>query len=459
MTISDPTTNVRPHARSVSPDSGKRRLSTHAHNFAAGRNTAVSVDISAGTIPLPPDAARCSAVLLELDLASTVLASLGQPWVELTSSINCGLRFLFPRGANGVFCLDISGLCRPDAVELRLTCRFATIGKSAKLRIFVRPRLSSSDRVLVVSPHPDDAELAAFGLYSSHVSAIVSITAGEAGGSNYRRFFASEKDAHRLKAAIRRWDSLTVPLLGGVAPQDIANLGYFDGTLERMQQAPHEAASSRHTGWAEVNQQRRSLGPKLLRPGATATWQSLVADFRHVLAAFSPTVVVLPHPVLDGHSDHRAAANAVLEALSDGTGSVRRVLLYAIHPAFSGHWPLGYPWNGIVLPPISTQMPFLGDVYSHQLAPETKSLKMFALEAMHDLRRGPPAPNHRPSWGIYGSLAAARYAFRQYRLGPSNFFARAVRDSEMFFEIEPTTAAIDAMLVAGQSAGDRISKV
>src|SRR5437016_14202737 len=40
----------------------------------------------------------------------------------------------------------------------------------------VRP----ADRVLVVSPHPDDAELGAFGLYADTQATVVTVTAGVA---------------------------------------------------------------------------------------------------------------------------------------------------------------------------------------------------------------------------------------------------------------------------------------
>src|SRR5437773_11653077 len=49
----------------------------------------------------------------------------------------------------------------------------------------VRP----DDRMLVVSPHPDDAELAEFGLYADTQATIVTVTAGDASdrykGKNY----------------------------------------------------------------------------------------------------------------------------------------------------------------------------------------------------------------------------------------------------------------------------------
>src|SRR2546422_867970 len=44
--------------------------------------------------------------------------------------------------------------------------------------------IRSEDRVLVIAPHPDDAELAAFGLYADTRATIVTVTAGD-GSARY----------------------------------------------------------------------------------------------------------------------------------------------------------------------------------------------------------------------------------------------------------------------------------
>jgi LmbE family N-acetylglucosaminyl deacetylase len=55
----------------------------------------------------------------------------------------------------------------------------------------------------------------------------------------------------------------------------------------------------------------------LLRDGAQCTWRSLVADIVHVLALTKLTVIVLPDPWLDPHTDHGATTAAVCEALRE----------------------------------------------------------------------------------------------------------------------------------------------
>src|ERR1700751_1556200 len=123
-------------------------------------------------------------VLLELRVHARLLGALFDPFVE----ISCGDRThrqYFERGAQGRRLLDLSPLFQSGeaaaGARVRLHGRMMRWQREAALRVFEAPPLADTN-VLIVAPHPDDAEIAAFGIYATHHSWVVTITAGERGG-------------------------------------------------------------------------------------------------------------------------------------------------------------------------------------------------------------------------------------------------------------------------------------
>ncbi len=88
---------------------------------------------------------------------------------------------------------------------------------------------------MVIAPHADDAELAAFGLYSQAREAwIVTLTAGEIETEHYRRMGLRRNSCGgALKGRLRAWDSQAVPTWGGVPAERCVQLGYFCLQLPR----------------------------------------------------------------------------------------------------------------------------------------------------------------------------------------------------------------------------------
>src|SRR5438067_11411289 len=80
-------------------------------------------------------------------------------------------------------------------------------------------------RALVVSPHPDDAELAAFGLYADTQATAVTVTAGDASD----RYTGKNDGMHVTRAQVGRMrvlDSIIVPQIGGVPREKVFNRAY-----------------------------------------------------------------------------------------------------------------------------------------------------------------------------------------------------------------------------------------
>ena len=97
----------------------------------------------------------------------------------------------FDKNASGRRYLDLSQLLPLDpGDEVELSSDTGTTWQTnghVSLSTFSNPSIEDK-RVLVLSPHPDDAEIAAYGLYSSSNSRIVTITAGDAGKPKFGSF-------------------------------------------------------------------------------------------------------------------------------------------------------------------------------------------------------------------------------------------------------------------------------
>src|SRR6267378_4172384 len=85
--------------------------------------------------------------------------------------------------ALGVRWLNLSSLRAQLAggTEVIIRTHAVTLeAETATLRLFDN-HLDLQQRVLVIAPHPDDAEIAAFGLYADRQASVVTVTAGNAG--------------------------------------------------------------------------------------------------------------------------------------------------------------------------------------------------------------------------------------------------------------------------------------
>jgi LmbE family N-acetylglucosaminyl deacetylase len=332
----------------------------------------------------------------------------------------------------------------PGAPAVSLAGRGISLAPGpAELLLFERPALEGR-RLLVVAPHPDDAEIAAFGLTSGREAWVATLTAGDAAGKKLARLCPEEAARHRLMGRLRLADSIGVPMLAGVPPERALNLGYFDGTLEEMREAPERPARSLATGDESPAPFRRWNAPGLLpEPPARATWRALVEDLAALLARVRPGLVALPHPLLDTHPDHSAAALALLEALDaapEAPGAT--LLLYTVHHAHAEAHPLG-PRDGLVsLGPWFDERAPVGRVVSLPLSEETRLAKLFALEASHDLR--PAARFDAPSaWEHLGrALRAARDVLRGRDPLGSSYTRRALRPNELFIAHEAGDAGL-----------------
>jgi len=207
--------------------------------------------------------------------------------------------------------------------------------------------VGTSERLLVVAPHPDDETLAAGGLVQrvlarDGTARVVLVTAGdgyveavqaETGALRPRPedFVAyGERRLGEARAAIRR--------LGGDRVR-LGVLGFPDGGLDRLLRAHWwrtDTERSTTTG-ASRSPYRESLARNVAYDG-----DDLRRELLRLLRETQPTMVALPDP-LDRHPDHRAAGLFTLMAIDDWTSEgapMPRLLAYLVHWP---NWPPG--WN------------------------------------------------------------------------------------------------------------------
>lgn len=349
-----------------------------------------------------------------------------EPWVELHAGSAHLKQYLDP-GARGLRWLNLTGLREQltDAAVVEVRGHGVTIeaGK-APLRLFAN-RLDFKRPILVLAPHPDDAEIAAFGLYAGSNATIVTVTSGNAGDSNYEANFPDPAEQYLFKGFLRAVDSVTVPWQGGIPPERCFNLGYFDARLKPMRAKPEQVMAEMYGPNEDVAPYRRAnVGHLLPSTSRTNTWAHLVEDLVEVFRRVKPAIIVMPHPFLDTHNDHQFVAVAAFDAL-ERWKQPATFLLYTNH-AFQNLYPFGPAGTVTSLPPWSgTELPVQG-VYAHPVSPEVQRRKLFALETMHDLRLSPaeqascgdPNASRRPDFPrVYGV----------------DYLRRGPRPQEMFF--------------------------
>ena len=375
-----------------------------------------------------------------------------EPWVEVSVG-EFRIQQYLDTNAVGARWLNLSGLRERLAggAEVIIRTHAVTLeAETATLHLFDN-HLDLQQRILVIAPHPDDAEVAAFGLYADRQASVVTVTAGNAGDMNYRASVSDPAEHYALKGYLRAVDSVTVPWQGNIPPERTANLGYFDGRVDEMYRAPGQTVPEVYSANTDVARYRRANLSKLVSSAARSnSWQHLVEDLVDVLRKVNPGIVVMPDPRLDAHPDHEFTSVALVQALEQWQGNPI-FLLYTNH-VDSDHYPYGPAGTVVSLPPGEGRIG-VQKIYSHPTVHALQIRKLFALESMHDLRLSPDEQitcsatiAHRPDYP---------------RISDVDYFRRAPRANEMFFVFDKTgvRAAIQDFLAHYNAAqGTRSSQ-
>ncbi|KAA0949121.1 MULTISPECIES: PIG-L family deacetylase [unclassified Pseudomonas] len=398
---------------------------------ASSEQPGVRLDAGRLVLDSPVELAGDETLILGVQLKSHWLGRFFDPAVELLGAQTPD-RQVFERGVAGVRYLNLTGSAEALASgTLRLRGRFCRLKGQPTLWLFRQPDYRRQ-RVMVIAPHADDAELAAFSLYSqADESWVVTLTAGEIEAQHYQQMGLPKADAARIKGRLRAWDSVTVPRWAGVPEAHCVQLGYFCMQLSAMQAAPDQPQDSREAQLDDTRLFRQFNS--LALPGdvdGAPTWSNLIADLRALLLKARPEVIVLPTPLLDPHPDHICAHAAILEALQGLAWQPTTLLGYANHLHDNDRWPMGDSGAGVALPPRFDSALELVPC-SLQLTLSQQQDKAMALGMMHDLQ--PRAPFKRRLRRLLQQMLAGR---GPSPYGENEFFRKAVRRHELLWVLK-----------------------
>lgn len=382
------------------------------------------VSLADGALHVSGDFGAAQTLVLQVRVQSRWLGRLLDPQVWVGDD-----RQDFERGVAGERFINLSGQGQALAAgTLTVRGRFCRLAPTAVLHAMSNPDFAEQS-LLIIAPHADDAELAAFGLYSRAPEvSIVTLTQGEIEAEAFQSMGLDAAQAALLKGRLRSWDSLAVPLWGGVPQQRCVQLGYYCLQLGAMADQPEQAFGSRESGQRDIRTVRQHNSVSL--PGdadGQPTWRNLVADLTRLLELHRPQVVLTPHPELDPHSDHVASTRALMEAIELSAWRPHSLLLYANHLHDNDRWPMGPADYGIALPPSIEPLP-ADRLWSPQLDAATRLDKAMALGMQHDLQGRPPL-KRRVRRTLQRLLAGRRWP----RTGEDEFFRKAVRRHELFW--------------------------
>ncbi|MBY6112786.1 PIG-L family deacetylase [Halomonas sp. DP1Y21-3] len=277
--------------------------------------------------------------------------------------------------------------------QLQLTLKHLTLEGDATLLGFHNPNLASG-AILIIAPHPDDAELAAFGVYSQYPENtwIVTITAGERLKRLDKQYWSgldvSLEEASHRKGFIRAWNSATTPLLAGVPAERLVMLGYFNDTLTTLYEKPGTVAPSHSVPTLKPDAYRTWNKLSLPTDGQSRnTGQNLQSDLAALLASIKPKTIITPHPDLDPHADHIASTRHLQAATEQSGHYPENLMLYANHLKSTRGFPRGpaHAAAGVWPTQASTQAPRNDKIASFPISIEVQKQKALALHSMHDL--------------------------------------------------------------------------
>ncbi|MDD2556900.1 MAG: PIG-L family deacetylase [Desulfuromonadaceae bacterium] len=400
-------------------------------------------------LDLPTSLEQDKTYLLKVTLKSRLLGRIFDPYVELKelstpSATNVApQRQYFERSAAGVRYLNITHLSEhKEMTSILVTGRYCAVGGEVSLLSFSNPQLEHQ-KLFIVAPHADDAELAAFALYGDHDSCIITLTAGEVGAPYYQDPDACSATASRLKGRLRAFDSVMVPRWRGVEEGKTVQLGYFCMTLKAMYQQQPQAVLSHTAELADPSYFRNFNTIALKSDNAgEASWALLLQDLQELLEREKSDIILTPHPLLDPHPDHIYATKAICEACQNLNRSDATFLLYANHYHNTDMFPFGPAGSIASVPPQEMKITAATHkIFSYPAEQESQRLKGAALAMMHDLRN---SLSLKKKFRLHlHSLFLGR---KVSPYGEDEFFRKAVRNNELFYvvNLEQLSALVDA---------------
>jgi LmbE family N-acetylglucosaminyl deacetylase len=253
--------------------------------------------------------------------------------------------------------------------------------------------LGTGERLLVITPHPDDEALAAAGLLQRVLARggrarLVVLTAGDGyvEAVQHATGQLSPRPAAYLAYGERRLKELraAVRLLGDSHIR-VQVLGFPDGGLTPLLDAHWQRTHPEHSPTTTAS---HPPYPDVLDADVAYDGADLQRELERVLHESQPTLVAFPDP-LDRHPDHRATALFTLVALRHWlpqAPATPRLLAYLVHWP---NWPPGWNATPPAFQTIETGLAFPPDLPTRDLVrwalrlTEAESMRQRAALLLH----------------------------------------------------------------------------
>ncbi|WP_240738261.1 PIG-L deacetylase family protein [Deinococcus fonticola] len=222
------------------------------------------------------------------------------------------------------------------------------------------PAFRPGQRVLLLSPHPDDETLCCGGMIQQAVAAgagvyVAWLTAGDGfefdAALTGRTLHPGAQNLRELGNTRAREARRAVALLGVPAAHTFM-LGYPDGALFRLFSVnyvqPYTSPRTRSSAVYVTG---------ALTPQAPFSGQALEADLRRVLDRVQPDLVLVPAPQ-DFHPDHHTLTYLALRLMAD-RGQEDRLRFWVVHGGLEWPVPKGrHPELPLTVPPRARALPW-----------------------------------------------------------------------------------------------------
>jgi len=407
----------------------------YLYNFDKSSAKVIRTKLKQNTLLLQDiDSKKYDTAFLKVDIKHSFLGSFLPPHIDLKNKKNKKKSY-FNIGANGIRYINISSLLGSKEITLE-THKISFLSDNLELILFKKHNLENKT-ILIIAPHPDDAEIASFGLYSHFAknSYIITITAGDSGEIPYPNIYKKDTNiSYFQKAKLRIINSFTTPMIGGLNEDRCLNLGYFDGELKKMFESPNKTFRSSSTNLKTTLEYRKFNVSSLINLLTTKenNYHSLVSDLSTLLKTIKPNIIVTPYPTIDAHSDHKYSSIALFDAIKSLGLKDIKLFLYTNHFIFDEKYPYGERFSTMNLPPIYKTPIYFEDIYSYNLTKNQQLLKILALDSMNDLRQNYELLDNFKMAKEFVYTLLKRVGI----IGNVSYFRRAVKDNELFFVVD-----------------------
>jgi len=329
---------------------------------------------------LPDNISEYDTAILKIDLSVSNLW-FHDPFIEMKRAGVVVRQYLEP-GYNGVNYLNFSNLLTLNSPFIELLMEKVEFNDSQVELLLFKNEISQK-KILIFSPHPDDAEIAAYGLYRefNEQTYVVNITSGNAGFKRYEK----DDKSYKLKGEIRSFESVQLPQFAGIPAINNINLGYPNSMLKKMHDNPENIVSG-YDGLQDTENYRKYNKSDMVAKSSKNSYRELLNDLKEIINELEPEVIVLPDTTLDYHIDHKYTTVAVFDALKELKMKKGKLFFYTNHAVTSDFYPYGSSEGVIGLAPTGPNAIEYDGIFSFALNDNVCLEKFVILQQESDLR-------------------------------------------------------------------------